>query len=220
MVVVWGNILSLLGNVFAIAVDILVFDAFFPRNDNRKKRWSYILLFCLIFTSLSILIGTKLGYTFKMLQEIALIYVLCVFLYQSRWDRRFFIVVTVYSVLFSYSHWFESFCLYVGNLDYEEYIWNVPLYSVLFFVRGFISLFVALIIKKYHHPLHARTHASAWVPLSAVFPVCTLLVLRQVYTYPEEQRVWQICLLILDLVDIAALILLDYLEEKRKIARS
>ena len=87
MVVVWGNILSLLGNVFAIAVDILVFDAFFPRNDNRKKRWSYILLFCLIFTSLSILIGTKLGYTFKMLQEIALIYVLCVFLYQSRWDR-------------------------------------------------------------------------------------------------------------------------------------
>ncbi len=28
MVVVWGNILSLLGNVFAIAVDILVFDAF------------------------------------------------------------------------------------------------------------------------------------------------------------------------------------------------
>lgn len=37
MVVVWGNILSLLGNVFAIAVDILVFDAFFPRNDNRKK---------------------------------------------------------------------------------------------------------------------------------------------------------------------------------------
>ena len=50
MVVVWGNILSLWGNVFAIAVDILVFDAFFPHNDNRKKRWSYILLFCLIFT--------------------------------------------------------------------------------------------------------------------------------------------------------------------------
>ena len=95
----------------------------------------------------------------------------------------------------------------------RQYIWNVPLYSVLFFVRGFISLFVALIIKKYHHPLHARTRASAWVPLSAVFPVCTLLVLRQVYTHPEEQRVWQICLLILDLVDIAALILLDYLEE-------
>ena len=129
MVVVWGNILSLWGNVFAIAVDILVFDAFFPHNDNRKKRWSYILLFCLIFTSLSILIGTKLGYTFKMLQEIALIYVLCVFLYQSRWDRRFFIVVTVYSVLFSYSHWFESFCLYTCKL--EAPIWVSSNFSTL-----------------------------------------------------------------------------------------
>ena len=57
-------------------------------------------------------------------------------------------------------------------------------------------------------------------PYPLLFPVCTLLVLRQVYTYSEEQRVWQICLLILNLVDIAALILLDYLEEKRKIARS
>lgn len=144
-----------------------------------------------------------------MLQEVALIYLFCVFLYQSRWDRRLFIVVTVYSVLFSYSHWFDEFCMYLGRFTYEDYVWNVPLYSVLFFARGFICLFAALIIKRYHHPLHARTHTSAWIPLS----VCTLLVLRQVYSYPEEQRVWQICLLILDLVDIAALILLDYLEE-------
>ena len=213
MVVVWGNILSLIGNAFAQAVEILVFDAFFTRNENTKNRWLYILLWWGISTFSAIAIGTKFGYTFKMLQEIAFLYIFCVFLYQSRWDRRFFIVVTIYAVLFSYSHWFESFCLYAGNLDYEEYIWNVPLYSVLFFVRGFISLFVALIIKKYHHPLHARTRASAWVPLSAIFPVCTLRVLRQVYIYPEEQHVWQICLLILDLVDIAALILFDYLEE-------
>lgn len=213
MVVVWGNILSLIGNAFAQAVEILVFDAFFTRNENTKNRWLYILLWWGISTFSAVAIGTKFGYTFKMLQEIAFLYIFCVFLYQSRWDRRFFIVVTIYAVLFSYSHWFESFCLCAGNLDYEEYIWNVPLYSVLFFVRGFISLFVALIIKKHHHPLYARTHASTWVPLSAAFPVCTLLVLRQVYTYSEEQRVWQICLLILNLVDIAALILLDYLEE-------
>lgn len=147
MVVVWGNILSLIGNAFAQAVEILVFDAFFTRNENTKNRWLYILLWWGISTFSAIAIGTKFGYTFKMLQEIAFLYIFCVFLYQSRWDRRFFIVVTIYAVLFSYSHWFESFCLYAGNLDYEEYIWNVPLYSVLFFVRGFISLFVALIIK-------------------------------------------------------------------------
>mgnify|MGYP000382201627 CR=1 FL=1 len=87
------------------------------------------------------------------------------------------------------------------------------LFYILFFsVVRFILAF-AFLINKYHKPLHARTQPRAWVPLSAAFPVCTLLVLRQVYTSPEEQRVWQICLLILDLVDIAALLLLDYLEE-------
>ena len=35
MVVVWGNILSLIGNAFAQAVEILVFDAFFTRNEIR-----------------------------------------------------------------------------------------------------------------------------------------------------------------------------------------
>ena len=84
MVVVWGNILSLWGNVFAIAVDILVFDAFFTRNENTKKRWLYILLWWGISTFSAIAIGTKFGYTFKMLQEIAFLYIFCVFLYQSR----------------------------------------------------------------------------------------------------------------------------------------
>lgn len=124
-----------------------------------------------------------------------------------------FIVVTVYSLLFSYGHWFDELCIHISGFTYEEYIWNVPLYSIFFFLRCSFILAFAFLINKYHKPLHARTQPSAWVPLSAAFPVCTLLVLRQVYTYPEEQRVWQICLLILDLVDIAALILLDYLEE-------
>ena len=213
MVVAWGSVLSLIGNSIALAVEVLIFDAFFSCSCNKKSRRLYIGLWLLMSTFLSVVVGTNFGYTFKILQEIALLYLFSFFLYRSRWDRRLFIVVTVYSVLFSYSHWFDELCMRISGFTHEEYIWNVPLYSVLFFVRGFISLFVALIIKKYHRPLHARSHASAWIPLSAVFPVCTLLVLRQVYSYPEEQRVWQICLLILDLVDIAALILLDYLEE-------
>lgn len=86
------------------------------------------------------------------------------------------------------------------------------LFYILFLRCSFILAF-AFLINKYHQPLRARIQPRAWVPLSAFFPVCTLLVLRQVYTYSEEQRVWQICLLILNLVDIAALILLDYLEE-------
>ena len=44
MVVIWGNILSFIGNMVALAVEVLVFDAFFPRNESRKKRWLCILL--------------------------------------------------------------------------------------------------------------------------------------------------------------------------------
>lgn len=79
MVVIWGNILSFIGNVVALAVEVLVFDAFFPRNESRKKRWLCILLWCVIATFLSVSVGTKFGYTLKMLQEVALIYLFCVF---------------------------------------------------------------------------------------------------------------------------------------------
>mgnify|MGYP003163451950 CR=1 FL=1 len=201
MVVIWGNILSFIGNVVALAVEVLVFNAFFPRNENRKSQWLCILLWWAIATFLSISVGTKFGYTLKMLQEVALIYLFCAFLYQSRRDRRLFIVVTVYSVLFSYNHWFDELCMRISGFTYEEYIWNVPLYSIFFFLRCSFILAFAFLINKYHQPLRARIQPRAWVPLSAFFPVCTLLVLRQVYTYSEEQRVWQICLLILDLVD-------------------
>ena len=93
------------------------------------------------------------------------------------------------------------------------------LFYILFLRCSFILAF-AFLINKYHKPLRARIQPRAWVPLSAFFPVCTLLVLRQVYTIRKKQRVWQICLLILNLVDIAALILLDYLRKQRKIVRS
>lgn len=79
MVVIWGNILSFIGNVFALAVEVLVFNAFFPRNENRKSQWLCILLWWAIATFLSISVGTKFGYTLTMLQEVALIYLFCAF---------------------------------------------------------------------------------------------------------------------------------------------
>lgn len=146
MVVIWGNILSFIGNVVALAVEVLVFNAFFPRNENRKSQWLCILLWWAIATFLSISVGTKFGYTLTMLQEVALIYLFCAFLYQSRRDRRLFIVVTVYSVLFSYNHWFDELCMRISGFTYEEYIWNVPLYSIFFFLRcSFILAFAFLI---------------------------------------------------------------------------
>lgn len=49
--------------------------------------------------------------------------------------------------------------------------------------------------------------------MSAVFPISTLLIIWQIYTFPHEQQIWQICLLILDVVDVVALLLLDHLEQ-------
>lgn len=40
MVVIWGNILSFIGNVVALAVEVLVFDAFFPRNESSPANKS------------------------------------------------------------------------------------------------------------------------------------------------------------------------------------
>ena len=61
MVVVWGNILSLIGNAFAQAVEILVFDAFFHSQREFKKSLAYILLWWGISTFSAIAIGTKFG---------------------------------------------------------------------------------------------------------------------------------------------------------------
>ena len=101
MVVIWENILSFIGNVVALAVEVLVFNAFFPRNESRKSQWLCILLWWAIATFLSLSVGTKLGYTLKMLQECRFNILFCAFFVPKSLGSELFIVVTVYSVLFS-----------------------------------------------------------------------------------------------------------------------
>ncbi len=82
MVVIWGNILSFIGNVVALAVEVLVFDAFFPHNENRKKRWlmfSIVVRHCYIL--LSILLAQNSDIHSKCCKKIALnISVMCFFI--------------------------------------------------------------------------------------------------------------------------------------------
>ena len=134
-------------------------------------------------------------------------------MYESRWDRRLFIVVTKYSVLYSASYWIDVLCILLLDLTYEEYVWNISLYSAVFVLRPLAILAIALTIRKHHPPLSVGKQARAWVPMSAVFPISTLLILWQIYTFPHEQQIWQICLLILDVVDVVAILLLDHLEQ-------
>lgn len=213
MVEIWGSALSLIGNMASVGVEIVLCDAFFPR---KKVGYMYrlfigaaIVLSCIF----SIFVGSGQGYAFKMLFEVATYYSLCFILYQSRWDRRLFVVVTSYAVLYSTSYWVNTLCMSLLHLTYDEYVWNVRLYSMVLLLRAFVPLVIALVIRKYHPPLSVDKQARAWVPLSAVFPLSTLLIIWQVYTFPHEQQVWQICLLILDVVDVVALLLLDHLEQ-------
>lgn len=84
---------------------------------------------------------------------------------------------------------------------------------MVFLLRPLLLLAIALVIRKFHQPLSVGKHARAWVPLSTVFPLCTLLIIWQIYTYPKEQQIWQICLLILDAVDVVAIFMFDHLEQ-------
>lgn len=213
MVELWGSALSLVGSILSIGIELILCDAFFPRKNCGRRYGLWTAAAIAIGFVFSTLVGGGYGYACKMLFEVALYFVLCAALYQSRWDRRLFFVVTSYAVLYSFSYWGDVLCMSLLGLTYGEYVWNIPLYSAVFFLRLLALAAAALALRKRHPPLSVGGQARAWVPLSAVFPLATLLVLWQIYTFPGEQHLWQICLLILDVVDVTALLLLDHLEQ-------
>lgn len=134
------------------------------------------------------MIDNNFGYEFKIVFEVLTYYIICTVLYESRWDRRLLIVVTLYAILYSSTYWTDTLCMAILHLTYEEYVWNVPLYSAMFLIRPIVLLAIALIIRKYHQPLAVGKQTRAWVPLTAVFPAGTLLVIWQVYTTPASSR--------------------------------
>ena len=213
MVEAWGNVLTIIGNALSVWTEIILFDSFFPRKKSGKTYWLFVAVGILAISSFSFFIGSSGGYTLKILFEVAFYYILCAILYQSRWDRRLFIAVTTYAVFYTSAYWLDTLCMYMLNLSYKEYVWNIPLYSMVFLLRPLLLLAIALVIRKFHQPLSVGKHARAWVPLSTVFPLCTLLIIWQIYTYPKEQQIWQICLLILDAVDVVAIFMFDHLEQ-------
>lgn len=213
MVAIWGSILSLIGNAASICVEVILLDSFFPRKKSGSVYWFFIVVETMMFYAYSLFVGISLGYAAKILFETVVYYIFCAILYQGRWDRRLFIIVTSYAVLYSVSYWSDALCMFLLDLTYEEYVWNISVYSGVFILRIFAIFPIALLIRKYHQPLSVGKHARAWVPMSAVFPISTLLIIWQIHTFPNEQQIWQICLLILDVVDVVALFLFDHLEQ-------
>lgn len=213
MVEIWGSILTLIGSAVSIWVEVILLDSFFPRKKSGSVYWFFIVVEIMMLYAFSLFVGISLGYAAKILFETVVYYIFCAILYQGRWDRRLFVVVTNYAILYSASYWSDALCMFLLDLTYEEYIWNIPLYSAVFLLRPLTIIVIALIIRKHHPPLSVGKHARAWVPMSAVFPISTLLIIWQIHTFPNEQQIWQICLLILDVVDVVALFLFDHLEQ-------
>lgn len=125
MVEAWGNVLTIIGNTLSVWTEIILFDSFFPRKKSGKTYWLFVAVGILAISSFSFFIGSSDGYTLKILFEVAFYYILCAILYQSRWDRRLFIAVTTYAVFYTSAYWLDTLCMYMLNLSYKEYMWNI-----------------------------------------------------------------------------------------------
>lgn len=169
MVEAWGNVLTIIGNTLSVWTEIILFDSFFPRKKSGKTYWLFVAVGILAISSFSFFIGSSGGYTLKILFEVAFYYILCAILYQSRWDRRLFIAVTTYAVFYTSAYWLDTLCMYMLNLSYKEYVWNIPLYSMVFLLRPLLLLAIALVIRKFHQPFTNKEKTYA-IPLRIMVP--------------------------------------------------
>ena len=119
MVELWGSALSLVGSILSIGIELILCDAFFPRKNCGRRYGLWTAAAIAIGFVFSTLVGGGYGYACKMLFEVALYFVLCAALYQSRWDRRLFFVVTSYAVLYSFSYWGDVLCMSLLGLTYQ-----------------------------------------------------------------------------------------------------
>lgn len=212
MIELWGTFLSLAGAFLTTGTQLFLFDSVFPRKEKKKNTLKQVTLWSLLSFVLAGCLVVQWGYLFRIAAELIFLYLFCFSLHRGGWDRRLFVVITVYAVLFSYTYWFQSVSCWILGVNPQRLMENIVLYSVLFLLSGVVSLVIARLICRHHQPLDLPEHPRAWVTPSLIFPLGTLLVLWQSYTAPRDNDVWQICLLILNAVDVAALLLLDYLE--------
>ena len=210
MIEYWGTFLTIVCAAIATVAFLTFFDAFFERKQMGGKYWCAVLLLFASFALISLAIHGNIF--LQMTLEITLEYIFCSAIYRSRWDRRFFLVATIYAISFSSSYWINQLFLTLSGQSYEEYLWNIPLYSVRVLTGAFLLLILAATVKQVHHPFASDEQPRVWIPVFAAFPLLTLLVLLVSYFPSPEQWIWQICLVILDLVDAVALFLLDHLE--------
>ena len=213
------NLLSLsltaLANICGVFCYKWTCDAFFLRRPEKKVRWITILLLAVIFTFSNLLVD-PFGSPAKIIVEVGFFLLFCRRFYESRWDRRFFVIATLYALLFSSSYWLQIFAMWLFDMTQEEFIWNIPLYTGFYLARVFLVTGSTRLARHFHAPRRQNTQVRAWVPASAVFPFLTLVIVlcvQSAASHLEVLTIWQICLAILVFVDVVALLLLDRMEQ-------
>lgn len=210
MIELWGSFLSIVCNVLAAWTVLMLFDSFFTRRIRGKKYWLCALCRFLLATVISLTIHGQI--VLQMPLELLLEFGFCMLMYHSRWDKCFFIIAALYAVVSSFHYWSNRLLMAAFALSYEEYVWNIPLYSASMLGRALLLVLLAALIKRFHRPLPESGRPHLWLSLSCAFPFLTLLILLKASVPAPEQPIWQFFLAVLDLVNLLALFLLDYME--------
>lgn len=214
MLNLWGNLLTLFNVTTAMVASVLIYDSFFYRRCGGARFWGvallwYLLVSLIIFNQLQGVPPTGMAVLNCLLNTL-----LILLLYRARWDRAFFVAVTAYALCSVPYYWIEWGVMQGLGLDYSEMVWNIPLYSVVFVAKSVVYLLVGVVIRRLHRPLpETDTPARVWVPLAGIFPFMTLIAYYGSRAHiGEASDAWQGALAILDIVNVAALLLFDRLE--------
>ena len=211
MLEVWGVILSLFNAVTTTVGIVLIFESFFHRRCRGKQFWGVLLLWCLC--GIFLQFGPWSGNTALVMAASGSLLnaVLILTMYRARWDRAFFVAVTAYALGTAPNYWIDRIAMALFGLTYDELVWNIPLYSVVFVVRSVTTMMIGWLIWRLHKPLPCGDGAPrVWVPLVTIFPLMTLVAFYGLYYRNASQ--WQGTLLVLEIVDVVALLLFDRLE--------
>lgn len=214
MIELWGSFLSIFCSVLVLAGELLFYDSFFSRRLTGRQYWMGVV--CFFFLMLLVILNINGSIWLRMLLEIVLGLAFLPLVYQVKWDRLFFVIVTFSAVAYSISYWGDQFLMALFGLSYEEYVWNIPLYSLRMASWAVLILLLGAAAKRFHRPQPPVPRPLVWILVLALFPALTLAVRLAAAAVRPEQWVWQVCLVILDLVDFAALFLVDHMEQSAR----
>lgn len=216
MLDLWGNILTFFNSITSTVGMVLIFESFFHR---RCRGWRFLAVLVVwygVSTCLQYGVGFREVPLLLAVSNCLISAVLILFLYRARWDRAFFVAVTGYALCSAPNYWSDRLAMWIFGLSHDELIWNIPLYSVVFIGKSLASLVVGWLIWRLHKPLpKSDAELRVWVPLVTIFPLMTLVAFYGLYSDRNQWKgtsQWQSTLLVLEIVDVVALLLFDRLE--------